>query len=406
LTFASEAPLGSSQDEARVYAAAATIQAGARGLAARQRVALQRARRLESALRLRAVTTLQRYWRGTLARRLCQQLRAAEAQKRHAAAITVQSCWRGTLTRVSCREARAAVALIQRCWRGTLARRLCRERRAADALALALRLQAVFVIQRCWRGTLGRRVFRERRAEAHARKLHNAALTIQRYWRGALARLRFAEMLLRHRAARRLQSVWRGVSLRSRMRSAFEEILSHCDSIDDAEHGCELSTADFVVWDPERLFAQDAPASAAAPLLHPHSLPVPPQPPPSLLDASLLAAVPPSAAVQRDGENVPFRPAKETWGGALSAETSAALAMAARRTRTLHARHEHEARMAADPLARAAAIAAKVGGGPSPERRRPVLHDVSPERPVRSPPAPRLELAALPAHLFDWEMPQ
>ena len=364
-----------SHQEEVLHAAAVKLQARARGLAARAKVgALVRAKREAAslaALRLSSALFIQRCWRGCLVRRL-------------------EIARKGRLL--------SAVVTLQRCWRGTLARRECKKRRAAHAR----RLHALVTLQAWWRGALARRVCLELRRAAQTaaheqkRRLH-AAETLQRFWRGTLARLHFVELLRRHRAARQLQRVWRGVSLRARMRSAFADILADCDeaaAAGDDTLGIVNSAADFVVWDPEAIFQERSPAASP-----PLPRPLPPPPPPSQPDTPAQEPMPPFI-IKPGVENAAV---KETWGGTLSEGTAGALAQAARRTRVLHARHAHEARMA-DPLARAAAIAAKVGAPASPERRRPSLSEASPERwHLLSPPAPRPELAALPAHLFEWD---
>ena len=126
---------------ARAKAAVVTLQAGARGWAARARV---RALRRE-----RAAVAVQRAWRGAAAR--------AQLARAKSAATSIQAVWRGFTSRRQTKDVkrwRAAIA-VQAAWRARAAR-----------LQLAAARDAASTIARAWRCRVARRELRLRRVAA------------------------------------------------------------------------------------------------------------------------------------------------------------------------------------------------------------------------------------------------
>ncbi|KAG0604572.1 hypothetical protein M758_10G181000 [Ceratodon purpureus] len=134
--------------------AARTIQRQVRTFLARRHLIAMR----------KAVVTIQKYWRGGLARKRYARLR------QEAAAICIQKNVRMWLARKKFMEMKDAAVKIQAGFRGMAARKEYRLRRQTKAATL---------IQARWRGY---------KARSQYRKCRKSAITIQCAWRGRVAR--------------------------------------------------------------------------------------------------------------------------------------------------------------------------------------------------------------------------
>lgn len=208
----------------RQRAAVVTLQAGARGMFARQLAAALR--------RERAATVLQTVWRG---RQTCleyQQLqqatlvlqsmirsmaaRAAYQQMlflhRSAAATVIQASWRGSAVRQQYKQDTAAVTRLQAAWRAAAARQQHKEMLEQYRL-LQRQHEAATCIQRCWR----RHQSKPGVTYRHDAAAEAAAVVIQTIWRereqhnSKVRRLQQAvlQYTALHEAVLLVQTAWR-----------------------------------------------------------------------------------------------------------------------------------------------------------------------------------------------------
>uniref|UniRef100_A0A8L7SZH5 BMA-ASPM-1 n=1 Tax=Brugia malayi TaxID=6279 RepID=A0A8L7SZH5_BRUMA len=188
--------------------------------------------------RTKASITIQRYFRGWLARTLCQKMKCDKTlQEREVKAVVIQKFIRGWLARTfyrkllheqNTKQRENASVVIQRCIRGWLAR--LHYRNLLHEISSSKRESAAITLQKFTRGWLARTFYRRLLHEQNTKKWENASIVIQSRIRGWLARLHYRNLLheissrKRESAAITLQRYARGWTARKNYRKMRHEI--------------------------------------------------------------------------------------------------------------------------------------------------------------------------------------
>ncbi|VDK80701.1 unnamed protein product [Litomosoides sigmodontis] len=147
----------------------------------------------------KASFTIQRYFRGWLARRLYRRMKCDRAlQELEAKAVIIQKFVRSWLAKKRCqklyeqnvKKRENASIIIQRRFRFWLSQKS----KMQSKKILQKRENAARILQRCIRGWLARLHYRNLLQEISSCKLNSAAVTLQRYLRGWIARRKYRIM--------------------------------------------------------------------------------------------------------------------------------------------------------------------------------------------------------------------